>query len=115
MLTAMLTEAKAKSSFPEATKRTAAYSYCKYHAEDADEHADNLKDWDQSYDQLSASRFDGSLVDAWFNDIQMFHETTNQSVIQTRPRSGFWHLSHFSSDYRTMFGELPSETLRKAQ
>jgi AraC family ethanolamine operon transcriptional activator len=26
---------------------------------------------------------------------------------------GFWHLSHFASDYRAMFGELPSETLRK--
>lgn len=83
MLTAMLTEAQAKSSFPEATKKTAAYSYCEYHAEDADEHADNLKDWDQSYDQLSAGRFHGSLADAWFNDIQMFRETTNQSVIQT--------------------------------
>lgn len=28
-------------------------------------------------------------------------------------RWGFWHLSHFANDYRAMFGELPSETLRK--
>lgn len=28
---------------------------------------------------------------------------------------GFWHLSHFASDYRAMFGELPSETLRKSR
>ncbi len=28
-------------------------------------------------------------------------------------RWGFWHLSHFASDYRAMFGELPSDTLRK--
>jgi AraC family transcriptional regulator, ethanolamine operon transcriptional activator len=83
MLTAMPTEAQAKSSFSEATKYAAAYSYRKYHAEDADEHADNLKDWDQSYDQVSAGRFNGSLVDAWFNDIQIFREITNQSVIQT--------------------------------
>jgi AraC family ethanolamine operon transcriptional activator len=28
---------------------------------------------------------------------------------------GFWHLSRFASDYRRMFGELPSETLRHAR
>lgn len=28
-------------------------------------------------------------------------------------RWGFWHLSHFASDYRVMFDELPSETLRR--
>ena len=28
-------------------------------------------------------------------------------------RWGFWHLSHFANDYRAMFGELPSDTLRK--
>lgn len=28
-------------------------------------------------------------------------------------RWGFWHLSHFAKDYRAMFGELPSDTLRK--
>ncbi|MBU0603811.1 MAG: helix-turn-helix domain-containing protein [Gammaproteobacteria bacterium] len=29
-------------------------------------------------------------------------------------RWGFWHLGHFSHDYRTLFGELPSMTLRRA-
>lgn len=28
---------------------------------------------------------------------------------------GFWHLSRFSQEYREMFGELPSETLRLAR
>lgn len=27
---------------------------------------------------------------------------------------GLWHLSHFSAEYKKMFGELPSETLRRA-
>ncbi len=25
---------------------------------------------------------------------------------------GFWHMGHFANDYRTLFGELPSETLK---
>jgi len=28
---------------------------------------------------------------------------------------GFWHMSRFSRDYRCHFGELPSQTLRRAQ
>jgi len=34
------------------------------------------------------------------------------SVADIAARWGFWHLSHFAADYRSMFGELPSETLR---
>ncbi len=28
---------------------------------------------------------------------------------------GFWHLSHFARDYRTLFGELPSDTWMRGQ
>ena len=37
-----------------------------------------------------------------------------QSVQDVAARWGFWHLSHFANDYRRMFGELPSETLRQS-
>ncbi|MDT3669250.1 MAG: helix-turn-helix domain-containing protein [Aromatoleum sp.] len=35
-----------------------------------------------------------------------------ESVADIAARWGFWHLSHFAADYKTMFGELPSDTLR---
>ena len=34
------------------------------------------------------------------------------SVQDIAARWGFWHLGHFVTDYKRMFGELPSETLR---
>ena len=37
--------------------------------------------------------------------------TTNVTSIALQ--IGFWHLSQFAQDYRTMFGESPSETLRR--
>jgi len=36
-------------------------------------------------------------------------------VQEMAARWGFWHLSRFSSDYRTLFGETPSQTLRRHQ
>ncbi|WP_042945679.1 helix-turn-helix domain-containing protein [Pseudomonas lactucae] len=41
--------------------------------------------------------------------------TQSQGVQEVAARWGFWHLSRFSGDYRTMFGESPSQTLRRAQ
>jgi AraC family ethanolamine operon transcriptional activator len=35
-----------------------------------------------------------------------------KSVADIAASWGFWHLSHFAADYKAMFGELPSETLR---
>jgi len=35
------------------------------------------------------------------------------SVSDVAVRYGFWHLSQFAADYRWLFAELPSETLRK--
>ena len=37
-----------------------------------------------------------------------------RSVHDIAMQWGFWHLGHFSHDYRELFGELPSSTLRRA-
>lgn len=37
------------------------------------------------------------------------------SVQETAANWGFWHLGHFVTDYKQMFGELPSETLRRTR
>lgn len=49
---------------------------------DADEQAAKLSQWDQSYEQLTPGRFEGELFEAWFDDIQLFRERTNQSVYE---------------------------------
>ena len=38
---------------------------------------------------------------------------TSMTVADIAARWGFWHLSRFACNYKQMFGELPSETLRK--
>ena len=35
-------------------------------------------------------------------------------VADVANRWGFWHMGQFAADYRRQFGELPSETLRRA-
>ncbi|MGA7932356.1 MAG: helix-turn-helix domain-containing protein [Kovacikia sp.] len=36
-----------------------------------------------------------------------------KTVVGIATRWGFWHMGHFSRDYKRMFGELPSQTLRR--
>ncbi len=47
---------------------------------DADDHASNLQHWKQQYMQLSPGRFEGRLEEAWFGNVQVFRERTNQCV-----------------------------------
>ena len=57
-------------------------AYQKISATDVDEHAENLDDWNQRYDQISSGRFSGTLCEAWIGDIQVFREITTQSVVE---------------------------------
>lgn len=52
-------------------------------ASDADEHALNLSQWDQRYDQLSAGSFEGSVTELWLPQTQIFVERANRQLRQT--------------------------------
>lgn len=71
-----LTESSQQSSSP-------AFSYKKYTTCDSDQHAESLVAWNQTYDQLSVGSFAGSLVDIWFDGMQLFREITNRSLSQS--------------------------------
>ncbi|HET8598406.1 MAG TPA: helix-turn-helix domain-containing protein [Castellaniella sp.] len=52
-------------------------------ARDADDHAHNLSQWEQSYDQFSAGRFEGRLTEVWLPRLQLFKESANQALHQS--------------------------------
>lgn len=52
-------------------------------ARDADEHARNLSQWDQRYDQLSSGAFVGEVTELWLPNSQVFVERANQQLRQT--------------------------------
>lgn len=52
-------------------------------AHDADEHARNLSQWDQRYDQLSSGSFAGEVTELWLPKTQVFVERANQKLRQT--------------------------------
>jgi AraC family ethanolamine operon transcriptional activator len=52
-------------------------------AHDADEQADSLTAWEQSYDQLSAGRFSGLLSEWRLPHMQVFREQTSQALRQS--------------------------------
>lgn len=43
----------------------------------------------------------------------LLHPDKGLQVKHVVAKWGFWHLSRFSAEYRDLFGELPSETLRR--
>lgn len=52
-------------------------------AHDADEQARNLHGWRQTYDQLTAGRFVGTITELCLDHMQVFRETTSHSLRQT--------------------------------
>lgn len=52
-------------------------------AHDVDEHAHNLTNWEQRYDQISAGHFCGMLVERRTPSLQIFKESTSQSTRQS--------------------------------
>ena len=44
---------------------------------------------------------------------QLLDPTSNATVTHAAADLGFWHFGRFARDYRELFGELPSETLRR--
>jgi AraC family transcriptional regulator, ethanolamine operon transcriptional activator len=52
-------------------------------AHDADEHAHNLSQWQQLYDQMAPGKFRGELTELWLEGAQMFREHTSHAVRQS--------------------------------
>lgn len=52
-------------------------------ATDADQHAHNLTNWQQQYDQVSSGNFYGQITELQFTGLQIFQEHTSQSLRQT--------------------------------
>lgn len=52
-------------------------------AQDADQHAAQLTDWQQRYDQISAGRFQGGITELQLPQMQVFVEHTSHAVRQS--------------------------------
>ena len=59
------------------------YAYQNRITHDSDEHAEALRSWSQTYDQLSPGHFQGLVTDIWFKGLQIFREQTNRAVAQS--------------------------------
>lgn len=45
---------------------------------------------------------------------QLWHaRSSEQSITDIAANTGFWHMGQFAADYSKLFGELPSETIRR--
>jgi AraC family ethanolamine operon transcriptional activator len=65
------------------TDDSASYSMTRVRTSGIEEQAASLRKWDQVYEQMTPGRFNGSLFEVCFRGVQIFRETTNQSVHET--------------------------------
>lgn len=56
--------------------------WCTHEAGDAEEQAENLRNWQQQYVQMSSGKFYGCIKELITPEIHLFHEYTNQRLIQ---------------------------------
>ncbi len=75
-----------------ASTRKTAPNECKYEnagrrvlfeATDADQHAHNLTNWQQQYDQVGAGKFYGHIMEIQLEELQVFKEHTSQAMRQS--------------------------------
>lgn len=58
----------------------APFSVTRTTSSDIEEQAASLREWNQVYEQMTPGRFVGGLHEVCFSGVQLFRETTNQSV-----------------------------------
>lgn len=79
-MTASDTRAESDASHASSARPAPPFCIIRQATRDADEQAARLSQWNQTYEQITPGRFEGELFEAWFDDIQLFRERTNQSV-----------------------------------
>ncbi|HXZ08990.1 MAG TPA: AraC family transcriptional regulator, partial [Paraburkholderia sp.] len=79
----------ARGPFAEALE-SARVQTCVAH--DADEQARNLQGWSQTYDQLTAGAFVGTLTESSLDHMHVFCETTSHTLRQSCmvPSDAYW-------------------------
>lgn len=83
-------------------------------AMDADEHAQNLTNWEQSYDQITPGRFHGALVELQLPQMQVFRESISQAVRQSCcvwPETFWFGLADRDADTRINGRPAPGDTV----
>lgn len=75
-------------SHPDSESHSARPFLRTVEARDAEDHAANLSQWDQLYDQLSPGAFHGQVTELWLPQSQVFVESANQTLRQS---CAAWH------------------------
>jgi AraC family ethanolamine operon transcriptional activator len=65
-----------------ASRAAPDFAFARSESHDADEAAQRLRAWDQTYQQLTHGRFKGLTTDLWLGSMQVFRERSNRRVHQ---------------------------------